>query len=271
MNGRQVREMVLGIFFLALGLWSLAQTPAVAGILIVMALLFFAFRDANRSRPRQPSARYPLDQADARFASRRAAPNIEPPPDDGMYTHALDAARAAGMTPENSFVLPIDIGVMAYERDGRRVIHRMLPLNSLTDYLQPFIQLRLAANAYGRLKFEIVDENDERLFVHEERHRFAQGVNFITPPSRLRVQPGDNAATWRLRVYADDSLIADHALLWEVGTSAVVRRNLLEDGEISPEIGAQVRTLLNQNRLTDISLDELLASQDDDSARAARR
>jgi len=284
MNTRRNGEVLLGILFLVIGLSSAFNTPGIAVILLFLGVLLLALRISSRSsaQPRQRQSSTPSRPVVERrrpiettrnTVARPSPVFVEPPPDNGVYKHALSAARAAGlMTDDTSYVLPIDIGVMAYESNNKRMIQRVLPLTELTEFVQPFIQLRLAANAQGRVKFEIIDAQGDRLFVHEDRYQLHEGVNFISPPSRLRVWDVKNSVTWKLRVYADNTLIAEHGLAWEVGTTGVVRRNMLEDGEISPTIRAQVSAMLTENRLTDMSLDELLASQDDDhhNARQSR-
>jgi hypothetical protein len=68
-------------------------------------------------------------------------------------------------------------------------------------------------------------------------------------------------------VSADGVLLAAHRFEWEEATSTAIRRHLGEDGEISSEM----RAVLAESRLETISLDELLAPQDEEPREQQRR
>lgn len=222
-----------------------------------------------RSAP--PSTAY--DLGDVARAPASQAPAEAPAPNDGIYRHALAAARRAGINPDQTYVLPTDIGVMVFEGSDPPVIQRTTALDDQADYIQPFIQLRLPTNAEGRVKFELVDEQGERRFVHEDFYRLSSGVNLLTPSARLRVHDLPDRSAWRLRVYAEGTLIAEHEIEWKVGAASVVRRHLMEDGELSTELNTEMRAMMAEKRLESVSLDDLMAYQDDDtsSSQAARR
>ncbi len=191
----------------------------------------------------------------------------EPTPREGVYRHALAAARRAGIDPDHTYVLSTDVGVLVYRGTDSPVIQRTTALNETAEFIQPFVSLRLPTDAEGRVKFELVDETGTRRFVHEEFYRLHGGSNLLTPPSRLRVSDlGASESTWRLRVYAENMLVAEHEIEWEVASTSVVRRHLMEDGEISSEGVAEMRSLIEEQKLTSMSLDDLLAYQDDDPA-----
>ena len=282
MNSSRFGEIIIGMILLIVGFASLFNSPSIAAILVVMGLFFVAMRyggrflnnDSNNARPAYRPAS--TAQRPAALTSETPVPAplfIDPPAANGVYKHALQAARNAGLDPDHSYVLPVDLGVMVYEEGSDPVLQRTLPLTELADMIQPYIQLRLASDAAGRIKFEITDENEQRVFVHEDRYTLTRGVNLISPAARLRVSNLEAAGDWTLRVYADNTLIAKHQIEWIVGTTGVVRRNMLEDGEISAEAGAEVRAMMAENRLDEMSLDELLAYQEDELSekRAARR
>ncbi len=206
-------------------------------------------------------------QARLQREERPRAPSEELSPREGVYRHALAAARRAGIDPEHTYVLSTDVGVLVYRGTDAPVIQRTTALNETAEFIQPFISLRLPTDAEGRVKFELVDENGTRRFVHEEYYRLHGGSNLLTPPSRLRVSDLEaSEAKWRLRVYAENMLVAEHEIEWEVASTSVVRRHLMEDGEISSEGVAEMRSLIEEQKLNSMSLDDLLAYQDDDPA-----
>jgi hypothetical protein len=247
-----------------------SQWPVVAAILIILALaageaeglvvllilgmLLFMVRqfesgtDAARRRPYQsrPAMRAPSGE------SRQA--HAEP-----VYKHALEAVSAAGLDPDVVQVLPVDVGVMAFKGDSDPVVYRTWAVPDDSDYVQPFVQLRLPTKASGKVRFEIIDPDGNPLFVHEDIHELKRGRNLVTPSARLPVHDVQSMdERWTLRVSADGVLLAVHSFEWETGGSARVRRHMGTDGEISQEM----RVVLDENRLGQMSLDDLLSMQD---------
>lgn len=184
------------------------------------------------------------------------------PSESSVQPHAIQAVRAAGQNPASLPVLPVDVGVLAYRGDDEPVIHRDWAVMDDVDYIQPFVQLRLPQTATGRVRFELIDSEGERQFIHEQDYQLERGRNLVVPAVRLPIH--DNYAmdgTWHLRVSADDVLLAVHDFEWEDSSQAspAVRRHILEDGEISNEL----RAALAENKLERMSLDDLLAGQDE--------
>jgi hypothetical protein len=106
------------------------------------------------------------------------------------------------------------------------------------------------------------DADGQVVFRQQEDHNFERGRNLIMPAARLPIRSSNAVhGEWRLLVYADGVLIADHPFGWEESTSSAIRRNLTEDGELSGEI----REMIADNRLERMSLDELLSEQETDA------
>jgi hypothetical protein len=187
-----------------------------------------------------------------------------PPPHpraDQVYSHALASIKAAGLDPDTVHVLPIDIGVMAFTGDQNPVIYRTKPVFDNVDYIQPFVQLRLPTRAVGRIRFEIVDSDGQILFIHEDLHQLQRGRNLITPAARLPIHDAQAmSGGWELRISADGVLLSVHRFRWQESTDRVIRRHLHDDGEISSEM----RAMMADSRLQKISLDDLLAAQEDE-------
>ena len=264
-NNRRFSEIILGLFLLFLGLSAIVEGGSIFMTFLVLAGIFMLVRrfdnereeDRSRERPRERSRRVEVpdrsgDQREPSTESTRKR----------IYQHALEAVEAAGHDPETVKVLATDVGIMAFKDDSDPVVHRTRDVYDDVDYIQPYVQLRLPTVAVGLIRFEIVDQDGDIVFVHEERHQLERGRNLITPAARLPVHDGllMNGA-WALRVSADGMLLAVHEFGWQESQSKTVRRHLTEDGEISTEL----RAAMAENRLQTMSLDDLLEFQDDET------
>jgi hypothetical protein len=266
-NNRRFSEIMLGLFLLFLGASALVEGGNVFMTVLVLAGIFMLVRQFE-------SGRLNMRPNTTDSSRRRYTP---PPPqqtedsDDQrrrIYQHALTAVEAAGHDPETVRVLATDIGVMAFKGDQEPVIYRTRDVLDDVDYIQPYVQLRLPTKAVGRIRFEILDAEGQTLFSREEHHQLERGRNLITPAARIPVHDAQALdGEWELRVSADDMLLAVHHFNWEESASRVVRRHLSEDGEISSEL----RAAMAENRLQELSLDELLDYPDDEENTAQQR
>lgn len=176
-----------------------------------------------------------------------------------VYRHAVKAVERAGLSPAETQVLPVDIGLMVFSGDQEPTIFRAQPIPDDVDYVQPFVQLRLPRRAVGRVRFEILDSDRQVIFIHEDRHQLERGRNLISPAARLPIHDAQAMhGSWELRISADGTLLAAHRFDWVESTNKVIRRQLSADGEISSEM----RAMLSDNRLQGMSLDELLEGQE---------
>ena len=258
-NNRRFSEIMLGLFLLFLGASALVEGGSVVMTFLVLAGIFMLVRQFETGR--QATSRG--SRTRERYIPQREQSSEQHPERKRIYHHALAAVEAAGHDPENVKVLATDIGMMAFKDDQDPVVYRSRDVLDDVDYIQPYVQLRLATPASGLIRFEIIDSQGESVFVHEERHQLKRDRNLITPAARFPVHDAHLLqGTWELRVSADGVPLAIHEFSWEESTSKVVRRHLSEDGEISNEL----RTAIAENRLQKLSLDELLEFQDDESA-----
>ncbi len=266
-NNRRFSEIMLGLFLLFLGASALVEGGNVFMTVLVLAGIFMLVRQfENRGiTPRSRS-----DSSARRFVQPPPQQEVEEADDQRrrIYQHALTAVEAAGHDPETVRVLATDIGVMAFKGDQEPVIYRTRDVLDDVDYIQPYVQLRLPTKAVGRIRFEIVDADSQTLFSREEHHQLERGRNLITPAARIPVHDAQSMdGEWELRVSADDMLLAVHHFNWEESASRVVRRHLSEDGEISNEL----RAAMAENRLQELSLDELLDYPDDEENTAQQQ
>jgi hypothetical protein len=197
------------------------------------------------------------DQEDEVFAIDSRPANAEQ-----VHKHALDAVRRVGLNPDKVQVLPVDLGFLTFRGDANPIIHRTVSLADDSDYIQPFVQLRLPVKAQGRIKFEIFDEHKQKVYAHEEKYQLERGRNLIIPATRLPVHDEQSMdGTWSLRISADGTTLAEHRFDWAETESDEFRRYLSDDGEISNEI----RAMVVDTRLQNLSLDDLMAHQEDEN------
>ena len=184
---------------------------------------------------------------------------------DHVYRHALQAVSAAGQDPNEVSVLVTDIGVMAARPGEPMAVYRTWAIPDDAIYAHPFVQVRVPIKASGRLRFELLDGRGQVVFVDEGMYNLQEGKNFVSPPTRL---PLDGARTlngkWSLRVSADGIPLALHRFEFQEVARSKVRRHMGEDGEIHADLHRPLEDVGRRK----ISLDELLADQDDDEKRA---
>lgn len=258
-NDRRYVEIIVAVFLVLLGASALGPGGNPFVIVLAIAGLYLLLRQfennrsgRSRSAPARPMQR-PTIESEAYFDEQSGKERI--------YRHALESVKAAGLDPEQVRVLATDIGFMAFSGASDPVVYRSRDIPDDVDYIQPFVQLRLPTKANGRIRFEVIDSDGQVLFVHEENHELDRGRNLVMPAARLPIhdaQAMHNA--WELRISADGMPLASHTFDWEETTTRVVRRHLSEDGEISSEL----RAAMAESRLQKMSLDDLLADQEND-------
>jgi len=254
-----VLAVVLGFLLLA----GLIQGQA--GIILLLALIAGVYFFRNQIDFGGSST----NEVDAPVVIRRESP-LEAQTENQVYKHALEAVRRVGLEPNRMQVLPVDIGLLSFHDDRNPVIHRLQAVEDNADYVQPYVQLRVPVTARGKIRFEVTDKDGKLLYVYEDNYQLKRGRNLIVPTTRLPIHDQHpTQGRWQVRVYADGTLIANHLFGWAATEDEAVRPPVEEDGEISSEM----RELLAENRLQRMSLDELLAPQDDeeDSAGQQRR
>jgi len=277
MSGR-FWQVMLGLLLLLIGLSSVFGDQAIT---LTLGLLGFylitrqfnrssaqiSARDARRraERPRQTDHPRHVEE-DIRVDARIIPESGGIVRDADALPHAVAAARLAGIEPRDALVVPVDIGVMAFGEDGEPMLHRTVAVDEDSSAIQPYIHLRLPRRAEGRIRFELIDAAGAVAFVHEDRYPLRAGINLISPRARLPITPQFSLrGDWELRVYADNVPLAVHRFGWREDGGKAIRRQLAEDGEISPEL----RALMAQQRLDTLSLDELLGDQPSDTDNAA--
>lgn len=178
-----------------------------------------------------------------------------------VYRHALSAVEAAGLDPDTVKVLAVDLGVIAFSENGTPTVYRTWTVPENAKSVQPFVTLRLPTSAKGRIQFELLDAAGNTVFKNEQDQQLNAGRNFIVPPARLPL--GDLThldGKWQLKVSADGVVLAMHRFEFAEPTTARIRQNLGEDGEIRTD----TRLVLDESPTPKMSLDDLLAYQEED-------
>ena len=179
-----------------------------------------------------------------------------------VYRHALDSVMRAGLNPDETEVLAVDIGLLTTRGDSAPQVYRTWSLPDDIDYIQPFVQLRVPMEAVGSIRFEILDARGAAVYIHEDGFQLRRGRNFLTPNTRMPLHDQmELDGKWTLRIVADGVDIAEHYFEYAEATSASIRRHMGEDGEINAEMQAAI----GESRPGKMSLDDLLAFQDDES------
>lgn len=244
-GGDKVAKIIGALIFL----YIFSEIVNVMAVPIVLFVLWMLF-DHNSD-----------DDDDIIVAQQQAINNRRKPQGESVFPHALAAVREAGLNPEKLAVLPVDIGLIAFYGDDSPELHHTRSIPDDSDYIQPFVQLRVPHTAIGRIRFEVLDHYGQQVFLHEDRYQLERGRNLVMPSARIPLHDEQNiAGVWELCIYADDRLIARHIFGWDSAQAPNFERHIGEDGELNSEL----RAILAQSRLSDLSLDELLSYQNED-------
>lgn len=251
-SGDQIAK-VLGILFM---LYIFGEIVNVMVIPIALFLLW-TFIDHNSD-----------DEDEIIVSQQKAINSSRKPQGESVFPHALAAVREAGLNPERLAVLPVDIGLIAFYGNDEPELHHTRSIPDDSDYIQPFVQLRVPHTAIGQIRFEVLDHYGQPVFVHEDRYQLERGRNLVMPSARIPLHDEQNTSgVWELCIYADNRLIARHIFGWDSAQAPNFERHIGEDGELNSEL----RAILAQSRLADLSLDELLAHQDQDDFQQEQR
>jgi|GEM_PF-6295672 len=224
----------------------------------------------SRSVPRAPSSRRAtvenfnpnVGKTSATVRRKPDEPTVRLADGETAFDLALAAARRAGLDASTG-VLPVDLGFMTFTGDERTLVRSDGPADN-AEFVQPFVVLRLTQPATGRIRFELIDPDGQRLFVHEDVQNLTSGANLVSPAARMRVRSSFNfSSAWTLRVSADDVILAEHEWTWRLSRESHLRQHVAQDGEIHASARLE---LIDEDPFNRVSLDDLL----NDSA-AARR
>lgn len=259
------KDRALAVIAGILMLSALAEGEPGLFVLLVILALAYAFRNTGSQANTRQSARvYDEDYAyddDDEYDYEPQIRRERPANVDQIHQHALRAVRNARLDPNDMQVLPVDLGLIVFRGDESPTLQRTTAIDDDVDYIQPFVQLRVPVKAMGKIKFEIYDNTRQPVFIHEDRHQLERGRNLIIPSTRLPIHDQQEMdGRWEMRITADNIIIARHAFQWQGSEDAGFHQHVGEDGELSSEL----RAVLAENQGQSMSLDELLAYQDEE-------
>ncbi len=266
--------LILAFILLALGAVAFLESSAFV-VLFLLGLLFLvrqfdqsqlntSYRTGYEEEPGYAADSDYEEDWEETSAPPRATQNQREP----VYRHALEAVTRAGLDPDSVQVLAVDIGVMAGKGQETPTVYRTWSVPDDVEYMQPFVQLRLPSKARGKVRFEVADASGKAVFVHENFYDLDKGRNFVAPAARIRIQDGYTLGKgWQLRIIADDLLVATHRFEFDESTSANIQRHIGEDGEIN----AEMKSVMTENRLPKMSLDDLLSYQSEEDANSGQQ
>lgn len=256
----------LAFILLALGAVALLGNSFPV-ILVLLGLLFLVRQfdnDSVSSNLTSQGYNYDYDydyDYEEDFEEFESVAQSPPSTEQRVYRHALEAVSRVGLDPDEVQVLAVDIGVLTVKGDEEPQIFRTWSLPDDIDYIQPFVQVRVPSDASGSIRFEIIDSTGNVMYVHEDTFKLNRGRNFVTPTTRMPIHDQmELDGKWGLRIAADGVVIAEHLFEYSEATGANIRRHIGEDGEINTEM----RAVVSESRLPKMSLDDLLAYQEDE-------
>lgn len=177
--------------------------------------------------------------------------------------HAISAVEILGLDPHLTPVQLLDIGFIG-SLPRKRAIYRLGTIPENLSGIQPFIKCYAKYAIKPKLRFEIMDVNNTPMFVFEQNYAFKRGEHLIMPPARmLLTDVKHKKGIWKLRIVLDDNLLAEHHFGWTDDRNHGVIMPITPDGELSEELTAEFRLALKD----ELSLDELLGDEGDESAR----
>jgi hypothetical protein len=154
-----------------------------------------------------------------------------------------------------------DVGLIAYWGEQSAYVFHSQPIPNTAHALQPYAQVHVQQATTYRVRFEILDDRDVLVFMHEVEVLLVQATNLIVPPARLPLDSLKPQGQWTLFVYVKDVLAQSHRFAWRSDQIAGVDGHIEADGEVDEAI----LPLLADNYAHPLSLENLLAGKRDEA------
>jgi len=173
------------------------------------------------------------------------------------------AMRRAGYAGEGEtdYVQVLDIGLLAYRHTNEPKLVRYGDVLMDTHHLRPFAELWLPYRARGSVRFEMIDGEGRLRYADESAYDLVRGPNTLLPNTWLPLREKSVApGQWRLRVLANDTLLASHVFGWRPVGGGEIQEFVASDGEMSATL---IQALERRQASQAMSLDDLLADQEE--------
>lgn len=245
-----MRNPAAALFLLVLGLMLLPSLSRTIMPLVVLLFLALMVWGMMHSKAAEGNSR----QAEGERRKHRPVHERR-----AMHPVAIEAMQRAGQNPAALAVPPVDLGLLAYDSNGREpTTFREERLPDDAGYVRPFAVFRSPRRARGKIRFEMLDGGGVRRFIDVSEWTLNSGDTFVYAQSWLPVrnlQSLDGA--WTLRLYGADTLLAEHEFRWRDPGGGELRAALTGDGEIKGDPLQEIR-----ERRRRLSLDDLLEDQE---------
>lgn len=176
--------------------------------------------------------------------------------EEAQHRFSQDAMLRAGVGPLRDLVLT-DIGLLVYRTPNQPKIVRAAPVMTDSRYLRPFAELK--SRHQHRVRLEIYDSQGRLHFADEGIYPRGNKVR-IVPRTWLRLENMvAPVGKWSLAIVVDDRLLGLMKFEWEVVADNEILNQLRTDGEINDDL----RQAVENGRFRKMSLDELLAGQEE--------
>jgi len=183
---------------------------------------------------------------------------------------ANQALVRAGNKPDSWLLNLEEIGILAYTGEKKPDGVWTGAVSAQASHLRPYVVINLPyKQGRGTIRFQLFDETGEKRFDKGKIYDLKQGPNFVYPPTWLPMEENHPGGRWTLRVNIGDRPLAIHEFTVREGYNGTMGQFLTEDGEIDSTVSSAVLELGDDS--SGMSLDELLAFQEDDAQEADTR
>ena len=172
-----------------------------------------------------------------------------------------DAMRRARYDPRSSGGTRLtDIGLLSYRTPENPIITRTKPVVTDARWLRPFAEIEGNLLRGAHITMRIIDSRGNILFEDNQSGAFAFRTRFVSENwLPLETVHSSRRGRWSVVVYINAQLIGIHQFEWaNIGGDEILDQ-LHTDGEITPELQDAVKN----GKFRRMSLDELLADQED--------
>jgi hypothetical protein len=178
---------------------------------------------------------------------------------DALIQLCEKAMHRARLDPKRSPVILTDMGLISYRSPESPKIIRFSGVPTDTRWLRPFLEVTARQKMDVQVQIAILNREGETLFTEHQRIQLRGSQRIVAqhwlPLENLYTSSG----RWSVPIYVNGTLFAIHQFEWvRVGGDDILDQ-LRTDGEINEYLQQAVR----RGKFRKMSLDELLADQED--------
>lgn len=157
------------------------------------------------------------------------------------------------------FVLT-DIGLLAYRDRNTSKVVRNTPIVTDTRYLRPFAEISASQRMNAQVTLALLDSSGQPVFIDKNSYLLHPKPTHLVTKTWLPLENlVHSGGSWSLVVEVNDLPLAIHRFGWVGLANNDIVEQLSNDGELSAELRQAVKT----GHFRRMSLDELLADQEE--------